>query len=234
MVGIALVVFITPGASLYLLINRRGILKTSPITFGFILSHLLIALLGTAGRLFHFSFAYATHAFMILGFILIVINSYKTVNNSINLKLITKKVVHLFSHWPLLLLAFLAACMTIQRVISSDDLAYLAHLTNWQHMPALNFFDVYFGVDKLESTRYWIVSTPFSQAFLSEISGLSGLKLLSGYYEPYLAIISILCMYELAKTLRLSSRSTITAIALQITFLALLSDYLHPGAMLKM
>ena len=229
-IGIALGIFIAPGASLYSLLNQKGSLKVNSITIGFILSHLILALIGTAGRLFRFSFTYAMHIFMILGFLFIIINLFRNNNYTISQKLTKKKMAQLVSYWPLMLITILAALMTIQRVITSDDLAYLAHITNWQHMPTLDFFDVYFGADKLKSSRFWIVSTPYSQAFLSEFSRVPGIILLSGYYEPYLAIISILCMYDLARTLKFSQRSAITAVILQILFLALLSDYLHPGA----
>lgn len=120
--------------------------------------------------------------------------------------------------------------MTIQRVVTSDDLAYLAHLTNWQNMPNLNFSDVYFDANKIESTRFWIVSTPFSQAFLADIGNIPGLILLSGYYEPFLAFISIVCFYDLARTLGVSHYSAMTSVVVQIAFMALLSEYLHPGA----
>ena len=36
-------------------------------------------------------------------------------------------------------------------------------------MPALDFADVYFNTDKVESSRFWIASTPFFQAFLVKI-----------------------------------------------------------------
>ena len=229
-IGISLGVFIAPGASLFSLLNHKSLLKVNSLTIGFIFSHLILALLGTMGRLFHFSFTFAVHSFMALGFLFIILNSFRNSNNLNSQRPIKKKTVQLVSYWPLMVITILAALMTIQRVITSDDLAYLAHITNWQYMPSLDFSDVFFGADKLESTRFWIVSTPFSQAFLSEFSGVSGLILLSGYYEPYLVMISILCMYELARALNFSQRSAITVVILQILFLALLSDYLHPGA----
>ena len=228
-VGIAIAIFIVPGASLYLL-NRRTDVKPRPIPFGFVLSHLLMALLGTAGRLFHFPFSYVKNIFMTLGMILIITNFLVRHTNSKRPETRNGIAAQLISYWPLAIILVLATLMTVQRVISSDDLAYLAHITNWQHMPALDFTDVYFDTDKVESSRFWIASTPFFQAFLAETSGVPGIILLSGYSEPYLVFIAIICLYDLARTLKLSHRSAMLAVAIQVTFLALLSDYLHPGA----
>ena len=228
--GIALAIFITPGGILYLLINREAIAKFRYITLGFIFSHLLVAILGTTGRIFQFPFTYVKNGFMTLGLIFIIIGiaskSHKG-DASVSLR---SFVIHSLSYWPIAIIAVLTILMTIQRVISSDDLAYLAHLTNWQYMPNLNFSDVYFNTTKIESTRFWIVSTPFSQAFLADIGKIPGLLLLSGYYEPFLAFISLFCFYDLAKTLGISHRYAMTSVAVQVAFMALLSDYLHPGA----
>ena len=167
---------------------------------------------------------------MVLGLIFIAAFFLTKAHKTNILSSLKSFAIHSLSYWPIAIVIGLTILMTIQRVISSDDLAYLAHLTNWQHMPKLNFSDVYFDSTKVEATRFWIVSTPFSQAFLAEIGKIPGLILLSGYYEPFLALISIICFYDLARTLGLSHRYAMMSVALQITFMALLSDYLHPGA----
>ena len=229
-VGIALAIFITPGGFLYLLLSQEFVVKFRYITLGFIFSSLLLALLGTTGRIFQFSFTHVKNIFMVLGLIFIAAFFLTKAHKTNILSSLKSFAIHSLSYWPIAIVIGLTILMTIQRVISSDDLAYLAHLTNWQHMPKLNFSDVYFDSTKVEATRFWIVSTPFSQAFLAEIGKIPGLILLSGYYEPFLALISIICFYDLARTLGLSHRYAMMSVALQITFMALLSDYLHPGA----
>lgn len=228
--GIALAIFITPGGFLYLLINRESIAKFRYLTSGFIFSHLLVALLGTTGRIFQLPFTFVKNGFMSLGLILIIIGIVSKSRKENILVSLRSFVIHSLSYWPMAIIAVLTILMTIQRVVSSDDLAYLAHLTNWQYMPNLNFSDVYFNTTKIESTRFWIVSTPFSQAFLADIGKIPGLLLLSGYYEPFLAVISLICFYDLAKTLGISHRYAMTSVAVQVAFMALLSNYLHPGA----
>ena len=120
--------------------------------------------------------------------------------------------------------------MSIPRVLSDDDLSYLAFLNNWQKASHLNFNDIFFGVDRLAAVRFWIVNTLFSQAFLAEMGGLPALLLLGGYYEPFLAALALCTVDELARTLGLSHRQAIAAVIWQVLFLSLLSEYLHPGA----
>jgi hypothetical protein len=255
--GIALAIFIAPGAGLYLLVNsgesfgrpfaalqrakdfslplemttpRESRHFLSYITSGFVLSHLMIALLGLTGRIFQFPFAYVKHTFMALGLVFIAINFLRNSANKANFISPRAWIAHYSSYWPLAILTGLTMLMTIQRVVTSDDLAYLAHLTNWQTMPNLNFSDLYFGADKIESARFWIMSTPFSQAFLADTGNMPGLILLSGYYEPFLALIAMICFYDLARTLGLSHHPAMASVALQVAFMAMLSDYLHPGA----
>lgn len=226
--GISLTILIIPGAILYNLLNDRIFSGLHPIPFGFVLSHLLLAILGTLGRFLQIPFTYVKEIFLFVGFVLIIINIIKNIFSHKRTRTLDLKF--LLSFWPLFIIAVLAALSAVQRVISSDDLAYLAHMTNWQQMPELNFNDVYFFVDKVESTRFWVVSSIFSQAFLVELSGVPGLILLSGYYEPFLVLFSIASFYLLAKSLHFSHQSALIATIIQIVFLAFLSDYLHPGA----
>ena len=227
--GLALLIFIVPGLCIYGLIQDRPAGRLNYVTFGFVISHLLLAVFGTFGRLIHFPFAVLKHG--MLGLSLILILSYLTPRpGSMRLSLSIPTIRKIFSYWPLILVAGLAGLMTVQRVLSDDDLSYLSFLTNWQSSPALNFNDVFFGSDKFVSVRFWLISTPFSQAYLSSLSGLPGSFVVGGYYEPFLAVLSVCSMYALARTLGMSQRQAMAAALLQILFLSLLSEYLHPGA----
>jgi len=228
--GVALIIFIVPGFCIYGLLQDRSSGWLNRFVFGFVISHLILAVFGTLGRLLHFPFAYLKHGMMALGLILLL---YYAISRLDSFKLPQLGISipgNIVSALPLILMVICAALMTIQRVLSDDDLTYLALLTNWQNSSALNFNDVFFGADKFLSIRFWIVSTPFSQAFLSELSGLPGIFLLGGYYELFLAALSIFCIYELAKTLGLSHIKATAAVVLQVVCLALLAEYLHPGA----
>jgi len=228
--GVALMIFIVPGLCIYGLIQDKPSGWLNHITFGFVISHLILAVFGTLGRLLHFPFALLKHGMMTLALVLLI---FYLVPKLASFKFPRFGISHIksiLSAWPLILIIVLAGLMTIQRTLSDDDLTYLAFLTNWQKSSALNFNDVFFGADKLASVRFWIVSTPFSQAFLAELSGLPGIFILGGYYEPFLAALSLFSIYELAKTLGLSRFKAMGAVVFQVFFLSLLAEYLHPGA----
>ena len=228
--GVALVIFIIPGFCIYGLIQDTPSSWLNHLTFGFVISHLILAVFGTLGRLIHFPFALLKHGMMTLALILLLVYAVPRLALFKFPHFEISRIKNILSAWPLILMIVLAGLLTIQRTLSDDDLTYLAFLTNWQKSSALNFNDVFFGADKLVAVRFWIVSTPFSQAFLSELSGIPGIFLLGGYYEPFLAALSLISIYELAKTLGLSRYKAMAAVALQLLCLALLAEYLHPGA----
>ncbi len=227
--GIALIVFIVPGLCVYGLIQDAPSGWLNHLTFGFVISHLILALFGAVGRLLHFSFDLLKHAMMALSLVLLLYYAIPKLG-SIRFNFGFAALRNIITYWPLALMILLTGQMTVQRVLSDDDLTYLAYLTNWQHASALDFKDVFFGADKLTAIRFWIVSAPFSQAFLAELSGLHGVFILGGYYEPVLAALSIFSVYGLALTLGLSRSKATLSIVFQILFLSLLSEYLHPGA----
>ena len=228
--GVALLIFIVPGLSIYgLLTNRQG-RWTDHLTFGFVISHLILAAAGTIGRLVHVSFGLIKDLMMLVGLILLLIYVLPIISKGISFQIHRIHLGHISSAWPLVLISVLVSLIVIQRVLSSDDLTYLAYITNWQHSTHLDFKDLVFGADRLVQPRFWLMSVPFAQAFLADISGLPGIFVLGGYYEPFLVFLSILCWYGLARTLHLSHQAASISIILQVLFLLLLSQYLHPGA----
>ncbi|HEU0292377.1 MAG TPA: hypothetical protein VFR47_06555 [Anaerolineales bacterium] len=228
--GVALLIFILPGLCIYGLIQTESRGWLNYFTFGFVISHLLLAVFGTLGRLIHLPFVSLKHGMMALSLILLLLYATPRLA-SIRLPLFDVSAIRkILSYWPLALMVVLAGLMTIQRTLSDDDLSYLAYLTNWQFAPALHFNDVFFGVDKLAPVRFWLVSTPFSQAYLSDLSGLPGIFVVGGHYEPFLAALALCSLYALARTLGLSHRKAMASVIFQVSFLSLLSEYLHPGA----
>lgn len=227
--GIALGIFLAPGICLYGWLTTRPSRWLNYLTFGFVISHLILAVLGTAGRFFQVSFELIKNVMMAFSFSLLLLYALPRLGKMRIPRLDRSIVRNTLTAWPMILMILLAGLLSIQRALSDDDLTYLAFLTNWQKASHLNFNDVFFGVEKLASVRFWIVNTLFSQAFLSEMSGLPGIFLLGGYYEPFLVALAIFCTYELARTLGLSRQMAMASILFQIAFLALLSGYLHPG-----
>lgn len=228
--GIALAIFILPGLSVYGLLNNRQGHWIDHLTFGFVISHLILALMGTTGRLAQVSFGLIKDLMMVLGIVLLLLYLLPIVSRGISIQVNRTSLKHIASASPLILIAVLTSLIVIQRVLSDDDLTYLAYLTNWQHSTNLDFKDLMFGADQPVQPRFWLVSTPFAQAFLAEISRLPGILILGGYYEPFLVFLSMLCWYRLARTLHLSHQAAGISVILQVLFLLLLSQYLHPGA----
>jgi len=228
--GIAIILFIIPGACAYGLLADSPTTILSHITSGFVISHLIFALLGTLGRLTHLSFETVKIIMAFTGLMLLLKYSSLKFQGRIkvnNWKIDINKVLPVL----LLILVSIAACLVvIQRVLTNDDLSYLAFVTNWQNSIHLDFNEIIFGVSEVAHSRFWLISAPFAQALLADISKTPGILLLGGYYEPFLVIMAVLCWYELARTLKLSPQAASASSILQLVFLLFLSEYLHPGA----
>jgi len=228
--GLGLAIFIVPGLCVYGLLSDRPNLEFNHVTFGFVISHLIFAFLGTVGRFIHLSFESITFLMMALGLILVLIYILPKVDRGIKFQMDQERSTYIFSILPILLVSLLVSLIVIQRVLNDDDLTYLAYITNWQYSTHLDFNDPVFGESQLVSLRFWLMSVPFAQALLAEISRMPGILILGGYYEPFLVILSVLGWYELAIVLKLSPRAASASVILQLSFLILLSEYLHPGA----
>lgn len=228
--GAGLTIFILPGLCLYGLLSDRSSFTFNHITFGFVISHLIFALLGTAGRLVHLSFEVISLLMMALGLILLLTYFLPMVKRDIKFRAGRERSAYFLYILPVILVSLLAGLVVIQRVLSDDDLTYLSYITNWQHSTHLDFNDLVFGESQLVSIRFWLMSAPFAQALLANLSEMPGILILGGYYEPFLIILSVMCWYELALALKLTPKAAGASVLLQLSFLLLLSEYLHPGA----
>ena len=228
--GVALGILMVPGSCLYGFFKAEASGWLNYLTFGFVISHLLWALLGILGRLFQSSFELLKNSSMAFSLVILILFAIPRLKKLHFPGIGISAIRDLTSYWPLILATTLTGLMVLQRTLSDDDLAYLAYITNWQKSAFLNFKDVLFGVDKLTSVRFWIMSVPFVQAFLADLGHLPSVYLLGGFYEPFLVVLSMFSLYELARNFGLSRSAAMAGTSAQIIFLALLSDYLHPGA----
>lgn len=227
---ISLIIFNLPGIQLYRLLSKDDPTTLSSIPFGFVFSNLVMSLLGTLGRFAHLPFSLVKNSYMLLGLILLLPIPISKIAQGEEPKIKLPTYRQSINFFLLLAIAILTMLLTIQRTITEDDLTYLALITKFQHAVPLDFTDIFFGSSKIIAPRFWLLSVPFSQAFLAELSGLHGIYWIGGFYEPFLALISILSLYSLARYLGLSNRAAVASIAIQIAFLAMLSNYLSPGA----
>lgn len=228
--GIGLILFTIPGICVYALLADRTGFTFSHITFGFAISHLIFALLGTLGRLFHLSFEITKYLMVMTGIVLLVIYLIPILRNGIKFQIKPIRKNDLLPAVLMLAISLAACIIVIQRVLTDDDLTYLAYVTNWQNSLHLDFNDVIFGVPELVHPRFWLMSAPFAQALLADISNVPGILLLSGYYEPFLVMLAVLSWYELARSLKFSPQAASASAILQLVFLLALSEYLHPGS----
>ena len=228
--GGGLAIFIVPGACVYGLLKNHSNFEFNHVTFGFVISHLIFAIPGLVGRFIHLSFDAIEFIMMALGLILLLFYVLPKIEYGIKFNLDKEQFAYILSILPALFVSIMVSLIVIQRVVNSDDLTYLAYLNNLQQSPHLGFHDLIFGAPQVVSPRFWLISTPFAQAFLAEISRMPGILILSGYYEPFLIILSVLCWYEFAIALKLSPRAASASVILQLSFLLLLSEYIHPGA----
>lgn len=225
--GVGLAIFIAPGFCVYGILSKHPGIDLNHFTFGFVISHLLFASLGTVGRILHLSFETVMFIMMVLGLILILIYLFSRVKRGFKFQMDWQ---YIFSVMLILLVSIPVILIVIQRVVTDDDLTYLAYTTNMQYSTSLNFHDPIFNGSYLSGPRFWLMNAPFAQALLAEISKVPGLLIIGGYYAPFLVILSVLCWYGLAIALKLSPRAACASVILQLVFLLLLSEYLHPGA----
>lgn len=228
--GVGLILFIIPGTSLYGILIKKTKISLGHFTFGFVISHLLFALLGTLARIFHLPFGRVKFLFCLTGLIFILQFLIPIIRDGIKIKIQAISSDQVLPLLMLFLVAGIASLIVIQRIVGDDDLTYLAYLTNWQHSPHLDFQDIVFGEAGFVHPRFWIMSAPFAQALLADITKIPGVLLLGGYYEPFLVILAVVSWYELARTLSFSRHVASASSILQLVFLLFLSDYLHPGA----
>lgn len=228
--GIALTIFIVPGFCIYGLLSDRDSSLSNHIVFGFVLSHLLIAGLGLFGRLFHTTFLMIQFSMVILGCISLFAYLFSRIAGEKRRWKITVTSTDALLALALIVSVLFVSFIVIQREIADDDVLYMVYLTNWKNSLQLDFNELVFGTGQLLHSRFWIMSAPFAQALLSDLSELPGTLILGGYYEPFLVIVAMISWYNLARTFRFSHRSASVSVILQLLFLLLLSEYIHPGA----
>ena len=228
--GIGLLIFILPGFCIYGILSEYPSVGFSQITFGFAISNLLFAVLGAIGRLTHLSFEFILFLMMAFGLIFLILYVPRLINQGIKSHRKQYKFEYLLVLLSIMMIFVLVGLIVIQRTLSDDDLTYLAYQNIFQHAVSLDFNFPVLDESHLASPRFWLMSVPLTQAFLAAISKMPGILTLGGYYEPFLVLLSVLSWYELATTLKLPPRAANASVILQLIFLLLLSEYLHPGS----
>ena len=216
--GISVLILIIPGFMLSLLLVGRRLTIPAHITSGLAISIFTVGLFGLLGRKFHLPFTFIKITFMLFGLVCLLLSTrfslsgkqfYKQKKNSI-----TTVVILLFT----MIIGF---AITLKGGLELDDFSYMGYLTTWQHSQALDFKDVFFGLDDVGQIRFWLAMLPMSQALLSEISGIHGLLLIGYYLEPVLVVLAILAAYNLYDGFLHAKERAALALLLHFTILLL-------------
>jgi hypothetical protein len=219
--GVALGIFILPGAWLYILLRHKqdplfdGLLGVLPA--GFALSVTIIAVIGILGRIFGFSFVLVKTMFMLIGLGELILLAVFKPKFLMHKGYFSESFRSILNNPPLLLALVLATTVTFNgRLFFIDDLSYLAYLTNWQHSAQLGFQNIVHEANVMENVRYWIAMYPMGQALLADLSGVPGILLLGNYLEIFLVPIAVIASYWFAQILGLSRRAAGISVLIQI------------------
>lgn len=227
--SLALILFITPGALLYISLSE----KTEPffylgiIPVGFSFSVMMIGLIGLMGRYLEFSFDTVKSLFFLIGLILLIFLQMKS--DQINTSKLTQYLRHFLSNRILLFSLFLSISLAFNGLLFFiDDATYLAYLTNWQYSDRLGFQNLIHSPAVLELERFWLAMYPMGQAILSDLSGIPGILLFSNYLELLLVPLAVLTSYWFARYLGLSRRTASISVLIQISFFAWMIGEIRP------
>ncbi len=218
---LSLGIFIFPGTTLSIFLLRERLSLATHIASGFSLSIFLIGCIGLLGRIFHFSFASVQLLFFLVGIIItifLVIHKYRHPKTP----LYRREVVCWRVVGVLLFVFICFAVITLSGRFSGDDQSYLAYLTTWQHSSSLNFSEVYFGSNAIDSKRFWLAVFPMSLALIANLSGIHGMLLLGLYIEPILVGLSLITIYLFYKEFLNSKKLSLSALLMHALFLLLL------------
>ena len=219
--GVALGMFILPGALLYVLLRQENDpLFDDPwgiLPIGFALSVTIIAMIGILGRLLGFSFVLVKTIFMLVGLGELILLVFFKPNFAMRKEYFFELFRNIFENIPLLLALILATSMTFNEYLFFiDDTTYLAYSTNWQYAAHLGFNNIVHQVNLVEHERFWLALYPMGQALLSDLSGVPGILLFSNYLELFLVPMAVITAYWFACVLGLSRRAAGLSALIQI------------------
>lgn len=232
--GVALSLFIFPGALLYILFrgdDQRDSVWPGIISIGFTFSVFIVALIGLIGRIVGLSFVVVKYGFVVVGLVQLWLVAVYKPDFRISKHELSGSLRNTLRNPPLILALVLATLMTFHDYLFFiDDTTYLAYLTSWQHALQLGFKNIVHGTDSIEIVRFWLAMNPMWQALLSDLSGLPGLVLLGNYLELFLVPLAVITAYWFARILGLSQKAAGFAVLIQITLYAwMLGDHFPVG-----
>lgn len=232
--GLALGVFILPGALLYILLQEKmGLLFEfwGIVPIGFTFSVALIGAIGILGRLLGFSFGLVKCLFALVGLGEIMLLSYLKPALTIRKEHVLRLFRSIVENIPLALALVLAVSVAFNEYLFFiDDTIYQAYLTNWQYSTRLGFHNIVHQANIVESVRFWLALYPMGQALFSSLSGIPGILLFSNYLELSLVPLAVITAYWFARVLGLSRTMAGFSVLMQVLIYTLMIyDYWPVG-----
>lgn len=219
--------FLIPGCTVSILLMETRIGPLGHVLGGVAISIFIVGALSAVARFFHLPFTFIKTAFAASGLIGFVLLAALSVGMA---DLFRSRPIPIASFVVLLFLMTIAVGTAWGGRMPLDNIRYLAYLTTWQHSPALNFRDVFFGLPDVGQVRYWLAVFPMDEALLADMTGLHGLLLLGFYLEPMLVVLGILAAYYLYAVLFPSRLQAMAATLIHIMVLVLLKRSPQPGS----
>ncbi|MFN3492800.1 MAG: hypothetical protein ACK40V_11340, partial [Anaerolineales bacterium] len=208
----AMLIYLTPGLLTFLFLSEDKIVSLRLLMGGFAMSLFASGVFGVFARVFQLNFTFIMSAFALWGVMIFYLYFKKPVQFYFDFDKPT--------WWEavLLILTFSAVIYFIllvrQPVIHDDAFTYNALLFYYQHAPQLNF-EMPEALSNLETPRFWLAFWPLAEAVISELSAIDGL-LIAGYYlPPFLAVLSFIGVYVLARTVVFSRMLACIAVIAQ-------------------
>ena len=231
-VGIALGMFILPGAFLYIILRERETTSSNAmeiISIGFALSVAILSLIGLAGRIFGFPFWFVKLLFVLIGLFGLLSLDHSVLSLVAIRNYFVRFLQNILTTPSLIIALALAVAMAFNGYqLFIDDWTYAAYSMNWQYSDHLGFGNIVHQVNVVEHSRFWLGLYPMLHALISDLSGVPVFLIYSSYLELFLVPLAVLTAFWFAQVLGLSRKVSGVSVLIQIIFYTLMIDESWP------
>jgi hypothetical protein len=224
--ALALVLFIAPGAWLVrALAPAVGPTWVERAAVGFAIAFAVTAMFGLAARLLHATLPFVAAGLAATGLLALLLGSRQAAGPPVPGR----------PWWAVepaavvgALAALAAGRLALTPLILRDQFTGLAYAAHFQYAPAYGFHNILFEAPPLAPSRYWIAFWTLGQALIADRAGLTPIEYRL-YAPPFLAVLSLLAVYPLARSIGLGPGLRWLAVAGQAAAMYFTSHYNQPG-----
>jgi hypothetical protein len=222
--GIALLLFIVPGAGLHALVAADDERPGMRLILGFAFSVALTGVLGLAGGVACLPFGFVMNGLWAVGAAALLVARPPALPRPRE----TINTASLLDHLPALVAVLTAARLCMYPAAGSDDFTHLGRVNAFLNATALGFQSLAFGDGATIPPRYWLAYWPLCEAVLAAKSGIAPIEL-NKYLGVLLAPLAFLGVYQLASNLGLGRPLAGFAVIAQLAALIVLTAKSQPG-----